>query len=60
MKWLKIFSGIAIVLAALWGGAYLLDVLPKNDWRAFPSYITTLLVGMGGFALFATGMSSEN
>lgn len=39
--------GFIAVLAALWGGAYVLQCL-DGTWMAFPAFMTSAFIGAGG------------
>jgi hypothetical protein len=43
-----IFIGIFIVVLDIWIAAYLLHTVGQS-WMSFPIFLTTYLVGIGGF-----------
>lgn len=45
--------GVAIMLVAIWGGAWLLADVPRSDWRHMPIAFTAFLVGVVGFLVVA-------
>ena len=48
--------GIVMSLTALWGGGYVLHILPTGWWPAFPTMLTFALVGLVGVALTFWGV----
>jgi hypothetical protein len=48
-----VLLGIALILAGLWGGSWLLVHFPLNSGYSFASFITGFVIcGMGGCCLF--------
>jgi hypothetical protein len=43
--------GVLLALAALWGGAYFLDLYPFKHWANFPVFVTAMVAFLGGVFL---------
>jgi drug/metabolite transporter (DMT)-like permease len=53
----KFLSGLAVILAALWGGSFLaLRVFPQPSWQNGPVIITALLVAIAGLVILFGGV----
>lgn len=57
MKATIICSGVAVMLAAVWGLPYLVDAVDLPRWTVVPTIITALGVFCGGAGLFGWGLS---
>jgi hypothetical protein len=51
-----ILPGILVMLGTIWGTAYILDGMTRDDWRYYPIGVTAILVGAAGFALTMIGL----
>jgi hypothetical protein len=54
-----ISSGVAVFLAALWGGAYLSHLFPYGHWAGVAAATTSFMVAVGGFALITAGIEAK-
>jgi hypothetical protein len=60
MRTLKIVGGLALMMVALWGGSYLMDVIPVTSWVRGPTLFTSAFVGVGGYMVaFMTLLSGK-
>jgi hypothetical protein len=50
----RLLLGTFLALAALWGGAYFLDLYPFKHWANFPVFMTAMVVFIGGAFLAAS------
>jgi uncharacterized protein with PQ loop repeat len=53
-----IMYGIFLIAISLWGGAYLLHIVPTRDWSETPIVLTSILLFFGGVALAIQGFDS--
>jgi hypothetical protein len=51
----SIIVGIVLFMVALWGGSYLLYIIPSSSWLFIPSLVTTALLAVAGYALASEG-----
>ena len=48
-RMLIFFLGLALFMAALWGGTYaMLEAYPAPDWRQMPILFTSIIVAFAG------------
>jgi len=58
-KFALMFLGVVIMLAALWGGSYLMSIYPRDAWQGFPSFMTSMFAFMLGAGCFSFGLTYE-
>ena len=55
----RIVIGAIVAMGSLWFGSYLMDMLFKEHWSAFPTFMT-MLVGIGyGIGLIIWGAMDD-
>ncbi len=53
-KWAVIAAGVAILLAAIWGGSYFFHI-SDGQWWSFPALATAVGAAISGYAIAAYG-----
>lgn len=54
---LKLAFGIILMFASLWGGAYIMGILPRDHWAAFPTIFTAFTFFFGGTTMLAGALA---
>lgn len=54
---IRAFSGLQVILASLWGGAYFAHIYAAG-WQLFPILISSVMFCLFGFAVFVRGIES--
>ena len=48
--------GFVMAVTAVWGGGCLMDQIPLNDWRQFPTFATLCCFAVCGVAMIFQGL----
>lgn len=54
---IRILLGVAIILATVWAGSYVVHTwIPQGDWRGVPLVITFAFLIVGGIFVIISGL----